>query len=163
MTQDARYLKTDRMRYTKDKFSANLVILAIVFDCLYFVSLYQSDVGTYYYTWMIGVSVVYNLVFLLAAFLASESVKNRRTGYSVVLIALGLVQIARIFILPAQAHAATALVNGVEVPVMDDKQYLYMVACLILSGICCLVAAVTSARNNKILADYMRTIENQAA
>jgi len=163
MTRDVQLIQKDRMRYTKDKFSANLVILAIVFDCLYFVSLYQSDVGTYYYTWMIGVSVVYNLVFLLAAFLASESVKNRRTGYSVVLIALGLVQIARIFILPAQAHAATALVNGVEVPVMDDKQYLYMVACLILSGICCLVAAVTSARNNKILADYMRTIENQAA
>jgi len=163
MTRDVQMIQKDRMRYTKDKFSANLVILAIVFDCLYFVSLYQSDVGTYYYTWMIGVSVVYNLVFLLAAFLASESVKNRRTGYSVVLIALGLVQIARIFILPAQAHAATALVNGVEVPVMDDKQYLYMVACLILSGICCLVAAVTSARNNKILADYMRTIENQAA
>ena len=163
MTRDVQLIQKDRMRYTKDKFSANLVILAIVFDCLYFVSLYQSDVGTYYYTWMIGVSVVYNLVFLLAAFLASESVKNRRTGYSVVLIALGLVQIARIFILPAQAHAATALVNGVEVPVMDDKQYLYVVVCLILSGICCLVAAVTSARNNKILADYMRTIENQAA
>ncbi len=163
MTQDVQMIQKDRMRYTKDSFSANLVILAIVFDCLYFVSIYQSDIGTYYYTWLIGVSIVYNLVFLLAAFLASESVKNRRNGYSPVLIGLGLIQIARIFILPAKAHAATVMVNGVETAVMNDKQYIYVVACLVLSAVCCIIAAVTSARNNKTLADYMRTIENPAA
>ena len=163
MTQDVQTIKKDRMRYTKDSFSSVLVILAIVFDCLYFVSIYQSDVGTYYYSWVIGVSIVYNLIFLLAAFLASESVKNRRTGYSPVLVLLGLIQIARVFYLPAKAHATTALVNGVEVAVMNDKQYIYVVACLVLSAVCCIIAAVTSAKNNKILADYMRTIENQAA
>lgn len=163
MTLDAQNVKVDRMRYTKDSFSSTLAILAIVFDCLYFVSIYQSDIGTYYYTWMIGVSIVYNLVFLLAAFLASESVKNRRNGYSGILILLGIVQFARVFILPAQAHAATALVNGVEVPVMGDKQYLYVTVCLVLSGVCCIVAAVVSAKNNKVLADYMKTIETKAA
>lgn len=163
MTQDVQTIKKDRLRYTKDSFSASLVILAIVFDCLYFVSIYQSDVGTYYYNWMIGVSIIYNLIFLLAAFLASESVKNRKNGYSGVLILLGVIQIARIFILPAKAHAATALVNGVEVAVMDDKQYLYCVACLAASAVCCIIAAVISAKNNKILADYMKTIENKAA
>ena len=163
MTQDVQTIKVDRMRYTKDSFSSTMAILAIVFDCLFFVSIYQSDIGTYYYTWMIGVSIVYNLVFLLAAFLASESVKNRRNGYSGILILLGIIQFARVFILPAQAHAATAMVNGVEVPVMDDKQYFYVVACLVLSGVCCIVAAVVSAKNNKILADYMKTIETKAA
>lgn len=163
MTLDAQNVKVDRMRYTKDSFSSTLAILAIVFDCLYFVSIYQSDIGTYYYTWMIGVSIVYNLVFLLAAFLASESVKNRRNGYSGILILLGIVQFARVFILPAQAHAATSLVNGVEVPVMGDKQYLYVTVCLVLSGVCCIVAAVVSAKNNKVLADYMKTIETKAA
>lgn len=163
MTQDVQIIKKDRMRYTKDSFSSSLVLLAIVFDCLYFVSIYKSDVGTYYYTWVIGVSIVYNLVFLLAAFLASESVKNRRNGYSPVLVVLGLIQIARVFYLPAKAHAATALVNGVDVAVMDDKQYIYVVACLVLSAVCCIVAAVTSSKNNKILADYMRSIEKQAA
>ena len=163
MTPDVQTIKIDRMRYTKDSFSSTLVILSIVFDCLYFVSIYQSDVGSYYYNWMIGVSIVYNLVFLLAAFLASESVKNRKNGYSGILILLGAIQIARIFILPAKAHAATALVNGIEVPVMGNGQYLYVVACLVLSAVCCIVAAVVSAKNNKMLADYMRTIENKAA
>ena len=163
MTPDVQTIKKDRMRYTKDSFSSTLMILSIVFDCLYFVSIYQSDVGTYYYNWMIGVSIVYNLVFLLAAFLASESVKNRKDGYTAIIVALGIIQIARIFILPAKAHVATALVNGVEVAVMGDGQYLYVVACLVASAICCFVAAVTSAKNNKTLADYMASIENQAA
>lgn len=163
MTPDVQTIKKDRMRYTKDSFSSTLLILSIVFDCLYFVSIYQSDVGSYYYNWMIGISIVYNLVFLLAAFLSSESVKNRKEGYTAIIVILGIVQIARIFILPAKAHAATALVNGVETAVMGNGQYLYVVGCLVASAICCFVAAVTSARNNKILADYMASIENQAA
>ena len=159
MTPDVQTIAKDRMRYTKDKFSSMLAIIAIVFDCLYFVSIYQSDVGTFYYNWLIGVSIVYNLVFLLAAFLASESVKNRRTGYSGILVILGVIQIVRIFILPAKAHAATALVDGVEVAVMGDGQYMYVVGCLLASAVCCFVAAVTSAKNNKVLADYMASIE----
>ena len=163
MTPDVRTIAKDRMRYTNDKFSSMLAIIAIVFDCLYFVSIYESDVATFYYNWLIGVSIVYNLVFLLAAFLASESVKNRKPGYSGVLVVLGVIQIVRIFILPAKAHAATVLVNGVETIVMGNGQYFYCIACLVVSAVCCVVAAVMSARNNKILADYMKTIETKAA
>ena len=163
MTPDVQTIKKDRMRYTKDSFSSTLLILSIVFDCLFFVSIYQSDVGNYYYNWMIGVSIVYNLVFLLAAFLASESVKNRKDGYTAIIVVLGIIQIARIFILPVKAHVATALVNGVEVAVMGNGQYMYVVGCLVASAVCCFVAAVTSAKNNKILADYMASIENHAA
>ena len=163
MTQETLMIKKDRMRYTNDSFSSTLVLLSIVFDCLYFVNIYQSDIGSYYYTWVIGASIIYNLVFLLAAFLASESVKHRKSGYSLLLGALGVMQVVRVFYLPAKAHAATAMVNGVEVAVMDDKQYLYVVACLLISAVCCIVPAVTSYRNNKILADYMRSIENQTA
>lgn len=162
MTQENLMIKKDRMRYTNDKFSSTLVILAIVFDCLYFVSIYQSDVGSYYYNWVIGASIIYNLVFLLAAFLASESVKNRKKGYSGLLAVLGIMQIVRVFYLPAKAHVATALVNGVEVAVMDDKQYLYVVVCLLISAACCIVPAVTSYINNKTLADYLKSIENQS-
>lgn len=163
MTREDQLIKKDRMRFTKDKTSANLVILAIVLDALYFVSIYQSDVGSYYYTWVIGASIVYNLVFLLAAFLASEGVKNRQTGYSAVLTAIGLMQIVRIFYLPAKAHAATVVVSGEELVVMGDGQYIYVVACLVISAVCCIAAAVNSYRNNKTLAEYMATLEKQSA
>ena len=65
MTREERQIKIDRMRYTKDSLSSGLVLLAIVFDVLYFVSIYQTDVGNYYYNWLIGASVIYNLLFLL--------------------------------------------------------------------------------------------------
>jgi len=163
MNLDTMDVKRDRMLYTKDSFSANMAIFAIVFDCLYFVNIYQSDVGSWYYNWIIGASVIYNLLFLLAVFLASESVKNRKKGYSGVLAVLGILQFVRVFYLPAKAHAAVVMVNGVEVAVMENSQYLYVVVCLVLSGICCLIAAANSFRNNKTLDDYMKTLENQAA
>ena len=162
MTQEDLTIKRDRMRFTKDKLSANLVIMAIVFDCLYFVSIYQTDVGSYYYTWVIGASIIYNLLFLLTAFLASEGVKNRKNGYTGLLIGIGVMQIVRIFYLPAKAHAATVVVSGTELPAMADGQYFYVVVCLAVSAVCCIVAAVMSHINNKNLAEHMKTIENAA-
>ena len=89
MTQEERNIKKDRMRYTKDKFSANLVTVAIVLDALYFVSIYKTDVGTYYYNWVIGASIIYNLLFMLTAFLASEGIKSRKGGYTPLLTVIG--------------------------------------------------------------------------
>ena len=162
MTQDVQMIKKDRMRYTKDSFSSNLVLLAIVLDALYFVNIYQSNVGSWYYNWVIGASIIYNLLFLLGAFLASEGVKARKTGYTAMLTFLGVMQIVRIFYLPAKAHAATVIVGGEEIGVMSNGQYIYVVALLAISGVCCLVAAINSYRNNKTLADYLQSIEKSA-
>ena len=70
--EETKTIQLDRMRYTKNVFSSRMVYLAILFDVLYFVSIYESDVGNWYYTWLIGLSIVYNLVFMLVAFLASD-------------------------------------------------------------------------------------------
>lgn len=163
MNREDLTIKRDRMRYTKDKFSANLIIAAIVLDALYFISIYKSDVSNWYYTWMIGASIVYNLLFLLSAFLCSEGVKNRKTGYTGMLLFIGAMQLVRIFYLPAKAHAAMVEVGGVETVVMGDRQYLYTIACLAISGICCIVGAISSYINNKNLAEHMRAIENKTA
>lgn len=163
MTQDAKVIRKDRMLYTKDKLSANLIIVAIVLDALYFVSIYKTDVGTYYYNWVIGASIIYNLLFMLMAFLASEGVKNRKTGYTVMLIVLGIMQIVRIFYLPAKAYDATIIIREVEYDVMSSGQYYYVIACLAISGVCCIAAAITSFINNKTLAEYIRSLENKIA
>lgn len=162
MTQDVTLIKRDRMRYTKDKLSANLIMLAIVLDCIYFVAVYQTDVENYYYNWVIGASIVYNLLFLLTAFLASEGVKNRRTGYTALLVLLGVMQIVRVFYLPAKAHSTVITVGGVDVLAMSDGKYMLCVACLAVSGVCCIASAITSYINNKNLAEHMRTIEKSA-
>ncbi len=162
MTREEKLVRYDRMRYTKDTFSSGLVLLAIVLDALYFVSIYETDVGSYYYTWVIGASVIYNLVFLLTAFLASEGVKSRQNGFMIPLIVLGLMQFARIFYLPAKAVASSIQIAGETIPAMEQSQYLYVVACLAISGVCCLVAAISSTVNNATLARYMRSLESES-
>ena len=160
---EERFVKLDRMRFTKNKLSSSLALLAIVFDVLFFVSIYQSDVSTWYYNWIIGASIIFNLLFLLIAFLASEGVKSRKTGFTIPLLVLSLMQIVRIFYLPAKARAAVVNIAGVDTQVMGDKQYVYTIVCLALSAVCCAVAAVSSYLNNKRLADHMKTIENKPA
>lgn len=162
MTQD-NAVKKDRMRYTKDKLSANLLLLAIVADVLYFVNLYQTDVGSYFYTWQIGASVVYNLIFLLAVFLASEGVKNRLNTYLPVMLAAGIMQFVRIFYIPMQARNAVIAIGDQQIPVMENGQFTYMTVCLIVSGVLILIACVTSFINNKTLAAYMNSLQNESA
>ena len=55
---DNKLIKQDRLRFTKNTASANLAYLAILFNVLYFVSIYSTDPGNYYYSIDIGVSVV---------------------------------------------------------------------------------------------------------
>ena len=106
-------VKLDRMRYTKNTTSSRLALLAIVFNVFYFVSIYKTNVD-FYYNLLMGASILYNLIFMLATFLSSEGVKNYKRGYSYVLCALGIIQIVRIFILPARAHATTITVGGAK-------------------------------------------------
>ena len=117
MTAENKQLRLDRMRFIKNKLPANLALLAILFDVLYFVSVYRSDVRDYYYTILIGASILYNLVFMLACFLSSEGIKNYKGRYALLLLALGAGQFVRIFILPARAH-------GTVLKKVDDTEQL---------------------------------------
>ncbi len=156
-------LQRDRLRFIKNSQSANLCYLGILLDVFFFVSIYKSDVGTYYYNILVGASIVYNLVFLLAVFLSSEGVKNYKAGYSYLLIAAGIGQIIRIFIYPMRAHAAMTLVNGVSTKVMGTGQFIRVVLYLALSALCLAAAAVINLRKCGELNEHMKTLEGQSA
>ena len=166
---EKKQIQLDRMRFNKNTLGSRLVYLAILFDVFYFVSVYESDVGTWYYQALIGISIVYNLVFMLVAFLASEGVKNYKTGYGYMLLALGAGQIARIFILPMMAHQAVTkrsdpvLKKVVEVSVMGDNQFLWIVVFLSLSAVCCIAAGVISVIRSRKLAAYKAALDEQPA
>lgn len=163
MTNEDRAIQRDRMRFTKNTLSSNLAILAIVFDVFYFVSIYKSDVGSYYYNILIGASIVYNLLFMLAVFLSSEGVKNYKIGYSYLLCVVGVLQVARIFILPMQAHSAVAVIGGVETAVMQDGQFTKLVIYLLVSAVCLLASAVINYSKCRALAAHMKTLEGKIA
>lgn len=153
---DAKTIKKDRLRYTKNKLSANLAYLGILFNVLYFVSIYSSDVDTYYYTITIGASVLYNLVFLLSAFLCSEGVKNYKFGFAWFVIVIGILQFVRIIGIPKAAHSTVLTLANEEVAVMSDGQFTYVVVCLIISGIACILSGIIGIHKTTTLNNYMK-------
>ena len=160
---DNKRTKLDRMRYTKNTRSSGLALLSILFNVLYFVSIYASDVGSWYYTILIGASIVYNLLFMLMAFLASEGVKNYKLGYAVLLLFLGAGQIVRMGYLPVKAHAATVTISKVAYQVMGDGQFAYVLACLALSAACAIAAGIIGIRRSRTLAAYTATLSKKSA
>ncbi len=161
---DVKQIKKDRLRYTKNTLSSTLTYLAILANVFYFVNIYKSDVGNYYYKWIIGVSIVFNLLFMMTAFLCSEGVKNYHFGYSIVLIVIGAIQFVRIFIIPKQAAAAVVsqyneeLNATVETAVMNGGQHTFVVICLIASGALCFIAGVVGILKNVTLNSYLKEI-----
>ncbi len=155
MTRDVNEIKKDRLRYTKNTSSSRLVYSAILFGVLYFVSIYQSNVGNYYYNMTMGLSVVYNLVFLLSSFLASEGLKNYKISYAYLIIVIGVLQIARIWGIPTMAHDEIIVLNQVEQPVMDDGQFMYCTVMLVLSAVACILSGIIGVYKSTTLKKYM--------
>lgn len=147
----------------KNTASSNLAILAILFDVFYFVSIYKSDVGSYYYNILIGSSIVYNLLFMLAVFLSSEGVKNYKIGYSYLLTAIGVMQLVRIFVIPMKAHGAVVAIGGVETGVMGDGQFVRLVAYLVISAACLLASAAVNFKKCRALEAHLKTLDGNIA
>ena len=153
-------IKKDRLLYTKNTQSSTFALIAILFNVFYFVSIYSSDVGNFYYTKTIGFSVLCNLLFLLFTFLCSEGVKNYKMSYSIILILLGAFQIVRIFGIPTTAHNTVVVLSEAEITVMDSKQFMWVCIWLVLSAISCFIAAAIGISKTVTLNNYKKQIAN---
>ena len=161
------YIRKDRLRFTKNTLASTLAIVAIVFDVLYFLNIYKSDVnhvvGDFYYQIRIGASIILNLLFMLAAFLASEGIKNYKKSYGYLLAVLGIIQIVRIFILPMQAHNTEVTVAGVTTKVMETGQFVTVIIYLVLSAAACFGAAYVGIKKSNELEAHMASLELKTA
>lgn len=160
---EEKFITRDRMRFIKNKPSANLAYLAILLNVIYFVAIYQTN-NSYYYRWIIGISVIYNLVFLLAAFLSSEAVKNYQKTYSYIEIVLGAIQIVRIFILPLPAlRAVETHEDGavVSANALSSGKFTLCLVCLIASAVCLVASAVINLIKCGELSAHLKQLEEQ--
>ena len=151
---DVQTVKKDRMRFTKNKLSSTFCYLAILFNVLYFVEIYTTDIGNYYYTMHIGFSIVYNLLFLLFTFLCSEGVKNYSSGYSIFLIIIGAMQLVRIVDIPMKAHAYQFSLDGKLTYAMDDNQFMLVIGYLVVSAAFCIAAGIIGIVKHIKLENY---------
>ncbi|MBQ0125082.1 MAG: hypothetical protein KBS59_02010 [Clostridiales bacterium] len=163
MREEDKLTRRDRMRYTKNSLSSALALLAILFNVFFFVSIYKTDVGSYYYKAIIGISIIYNLLYMLCVFLCSEGVKNYNKSYSYVLIIVGAVQIVRMFIIPKAAHSATVILGETETVVMGNAQYARVIIYLLLSAALCIGAGIIGLLKSHALTEHMKSLDGQKA
>jgi hypothetical protein len=150
------------MRYTKNTISANLSYVAIALNALYFISIYSSDVKSYYYNIEIGVSVIYNLLFMLFVFLASEGVKKYDAKYAVLLTVIGALQIVRIFGIPLNAYYTfIELRKNQYLQVMESDQFILCIIYLSISAICAIVGGIIGLIKSKKLAEYEKNLATE--
>lgn len=135
----------DKMKYKKDSFAFALAVLGLLANLVYFFLLYKNN-HNFFYSYLMGISVIYNLVFMLVVFLSAEEVKAYHRNFSYVLFALSLIQFARIFIYPRLALEAGGISEGI------NKS---LVIWLIISGIFLLLASVRSFWSSTLLKRYL--------
>lgn len=159
MKTDRGLIKRDRMRFTKNSMSSSLALLALVFNVFYFVSLYRINLS-YYYTWKTGLSILFNLVFMLIVFLSSEGVKNYKLSYSVILIVVGVMQLLRITYIPQTARG-TLISDGVTA--MTDAQFIRAVVFLCVSAALLVLSGIVGVIRSRMLHDYKKTLTEHSA
>lgn len=160
----------DILKYKKNKLASLLALLSIVFNVLYFCMLY-SFTSSFFSMWKIGISVIFTLVTLLAAFLASEGIKNYNKKYTIVLLVLAVVQIVRIFGLPLEAlNHDKALAEGGQAAltggylfitnIETDLAYTLLLIWLALSAASLVASAVVGYLNCVRLESYNKKVES---
>ena len=159
MTAEDRLVSRDRMRFVKNSTCSNLCYLAILFNLFYFVLLYRQN-PDYFYTIQIGGSIVYNLVFMLLVFLASEAVKNYNKNYSFLLCVIGVMQVVRIFAIPTSAR--NFIPEGAEAAVITNAVYLRMVIYLLVSAAALIASSVINYIKCTTLEAHVKSLEKNA-
>ena len=142
-----KYVSIEKLKYRTDKLAYSLVILGLFINVLYFITLYKNN-NNFYYSWKMGVSVLYNLVFMLLVFLFAEEIKHYHRNYAIYLIIIGVLQIVRIFIYPKEGFVSDALVQNT---------YTLLCVYLIVSGILLIVGGICSWIKSTILRNFIRT------
>lgn len=166
-------VKADLDRFKKNKFGANLALLGLVFECLYFMLVYgiksalESDGLSYtkFCSIDIGVSVILTLVILLVSFLSSEGVKGYNKKFCIVLLVLAAAQIGKIFWLPLYGYKEGLLtVNyfGLEphTPGVNGTEFAFLIIYLVASAACFVASAVISYLRCVQLEKHVKAIES---
>lgn len=138
-------IKVEKMKYKNDTLSYALMLLSLVVNVLYFANLYKNN-SQFYYTFDMGLSVLYNLIFMLAVFMCAEFIKKYNRNYAIATFVLGIMQIVRIFNYPLDALKAEAL---------SQSNYNLLVIFLVISGALLIVGSVISFINSTVLKEYV--------
>lgn len=168
MKNSNQIIASDLLRYRKNKAAANLALLAIAFNCLYFMFVYKQVCGNIkaqftnespVYTYMMGVSVIINLIILLTAFLSSERLKGYDKRFSFVVWAIAIVQIVRIFIYPLNTYNTKYQAGMAEKYIFGTGTFVLLIACLAASAACLIASGVIGYIRASKLEKFVKAVD----
>ncbi len=151
-------INNDIMRYKKNKLSANLALLGLLFGAVYFMFIYgiyakgnnSDDVRNFFYKPQLGFSVLCNLIFLLMVFFSSEEIKGYNKKFAYVEFVIAAFQIGRIFYYPVYGHSQKA---------MSTSMMVVCIVFLILSAACLIISGVTGIIRSTLHDKHIAQIE----
>ena len=178
LTPNQQIISDDILRYKKNSLPANLALLGLVFNCLYFMLLYAIKVSTIsvevdgvpvtsatrFADLTMGFSVVITLFMLLISFLASEGIKGYNKKYCITLLVLAAFQIIRIFGYPLYGLQNDMLkVNYFFLnPTESVTEFIILLVYLCASAACFVASAVTGYFRCKRLETFEANIASGA-
>ena len=128
------------MKYQADKLSYLLCILGIIFNVIYFVSIYTNrDIVP---DAVVGADVLINIIFMMIVFMASEKLKLYEKKWNVYAALLGLVQILRVFWLPMHYK---------NLEMLTGTKFTLILVWLISSAAVLIFAGINATINSRIL------------
>ena len=158
-------IENDTLLYRKNKLPANLALLGLVFNCMYFCLLYGVKDRTGETIWSqidIGISVILTLVLLLVTFLSSEGIKGYNKKFCIPLLVIAVFQIARIFYFPLYGLKNNILTIPYFwiYPTTSTFEFIMMVIWLCLSSACLTASAVIGYIRTVRLEKHIKAIES---
>lgn len=147
-------MKAELMRYRNDSRSYALVLLGLALDAVYLMLLYSTRgiVASDKFGFPLGIDILFNIVFLLAAFLTAEKIKTYTLNWCWVSLALGVLQIPRIFF-PIAFKGAGQLVGG---------RFAFALILILGSAALLIGGCVLSFINSRKLNAYLKQINERA-
>ncbi|MBQ4060918.1 MAG: hypothetical protein IJD46_02705 [Bacilli bacterium] len=163
----------DIMRYKANQSSFLLCVLAIVLNVAMFLLIYTETNCVPNY--LLGIDLIINVVFMLAAFLIAEKTKAYSTMGGVAAIILAAIEIGRIFFIPTmyygshllyleaveEAEATGQVLEYTGIIGLGHSQFTWCLVLMVGAAVSLLVAGIITIDKSDKLKAHLKRIEGR--
>ena len=114
-------------------------------------------------SYLLGIDLIINVVFMLAAFLIAEKTKAYSTMGGVAAIILAAIEIGRIFFIPLYYHNKHLEYLKTEEGIigLSNSQFYWCVGLMIAAAVCLFVAGIVTIIKSKRLTAHLANISGK--
>lgn len=131
-------IKIEKIKYQVNKVSFYFAFLAIACNITFLFIVLNAVAADFY----IGLKILLNIGLMLAIFLGMEKAKTYSKNWSIVLIFLGVLAIARVFMIPYINYT-----NGV----IELSKFMQLAFFLLIEGVALIISGIVGYRKSILL------------